>query len=107
MYTLQSAIHNYNEVIIRKIMRFRNFALSSDIFGQNMSSDVIFLNLVLIFLYFYLFGWNSLMNYLEGGVIIKRNTAAVRTTDIKQPGNQDLLKHTRVSHAFVLIFQEL
>ena len=54
-----------------------------------MSEVVIFLNLVLIFLYLYLFGWTSFINYLEGGIIIKRNSAFVRPKDIKQPGSQD------------------
>ena len=68
-----------------------------------MSGFVIFLNLVLIFLYFYLFGWSSFINYLEGGVIIKRNSAFVRMEDIKQPGSQDRFNISVI----VLIFQEL
>ena len=78
VYTLQNVIYNHNEP---------KFALSSNSLGPNMSADVIFLNLVLIFLYLYLFGWTSFMNYLEGGVIIKRNSASVRMMDIKQPGS--------------------
>ena len=49
-----------------------------------MSTDKIFLNIVLVLLYFYLFGYNSLLHYLAGGVIIKRNSLV--TEDIKQPG---------------------
>ena len=97
VYTLQNVIYNHNEL---------KFALSSHILGQNMSADVIFLNLVLIFLYFYLFGWTSFINYLEGGVIIKRNSAFVRTEDIKQPGNQDRLWHRTIFPILLLIFQE-
>ena len=78
VYILQNVIYNHNEL---------KFALSSNSLGQNMSADVIFLNLVLIFLYLYLFGWTSFMNYLEGGVIIKRNSGSVRMKDIKQPGS--------------------
>ena len=80
------------------------FVLPANSLGPNMTADVIFLNLVLIFIYFYWFGWTSLMNYLERGVIIERNSALVRAENIKQPGNQDRLRHSTIYTVFLFIF---
>ena len=51
-----------------------------------MSRDKIFLNFVLVSLYFFMFGHESLLHYLEGGVIINRKSLVEK--DIKQPGRQ-------------------
>ena len=101
VYTLQHVIY-INIMSFSKVCTF-----FKQLLVQNMSWVVIFLNLVLIFIYFYLFGWKSFINYLEGGVIIKRNSASVRTKDIKQPGKQDRLNTPDKISVFLLIFQEL
>ena len=82
----------YRASLVSKHKKYDNFngaqrstklALFSLEFALDMKRDKIFLNTFLVSLYFFLFGWDSVQLYLEGGVIINRKSEV--SEEIKQP----------------------